>query len=250
MLLLPRISRTTALQVISNYQRSGIPVSIEARRANVSGSIFYAASGGTRSPFVFDGLREQAERLASDFNFPAKLSEANAREFDCELAKILGVMPELTTGEGLRDEVWSYVSIVELARLINWRFPGAKPFRYLGGVRNAIQRLWLRSIAMDRGENSTDRWEIVEALNESLASQVLDRTSLARDQALTLAIGESWLKLRRDQKIKNLDLITKRASVRILMKNEVVYFGALSPEARIAITDEIFMESVNALASR
>ena len=66
-------------------------------------------------------------------------------------------------GEAFRNEVWSYLTIEVLPDIAAWRYLGRAEERFLGGVRNTFQRLWLRGFLLD---DPTDRTLLLRYLKE------------------------------------------------------------------------------------
>ena len=199
----------------------------EARRAQVESLISYPATGGRRvSDEELLHVRERIVEIAADSGFPDKAASGRTT-FD-KRAAIALVEKDLVPGpDAMRDDVWAFLATVLLAEVVQWRWEGT-PARYQGGVRNALQRLWLRGVSFRRDEEE-GRWELLEALTEDANLNILERPGLSASRVVTRAIGEVWLALSRERPPLPIEAMTRRASRTLRITNQIMPLHALDP---------------------
>ena len=138
----------------------------------------YAATGGSTIAAARLGqLRAGLLEVASRHGFPGTGNRDALARFDAALAGWMASVEELGTGEALRDDVWAFFGVVLAPDVVNWRFGGARE-RYLGGVRNTFQRVWMRAVALDRGQTHPERWDLLEQLTEDALVQITERPAI------------------------------------------------------------------------
>ncbi|MBO9706698.1 MAG: hypothetical protein J7521_00670 [Caulobacter sp.] len=211
------------------------------RRLLVSKWTSHAATGGRRvSDEELSQLRSRIVELATGYGFPERQLR-NLSPFDIELTKALFDEDLVAGPEAMNDEVWSFIAAVLVPDVVSWRF-GATTERYRGGVRNALQRLWLRGASFRKGSGE-DRWEIVESLSEDANLQILERPSLAGSPAVARAIGEEWLLLYRRPMGSALENVMRRTAITLRITNQVLYLASLDYTALRAEVAEHFRQA-------
>jgi hypothetical protein len=125
-------------------------------------------------------MRNGIHEIAKRNGFSGNDSRVGFSKFDTEAAAWFADQTILASGEALRDDVWSFIGVVLAPDIVYWRFGTARK-RYIGGVRNTFQRLWIRGVALDRGVDSLARWELLEELTEDALVQITERPSLSGD---------------------------------------------------------------------
>lgn len=162
--------------------------------------------------------------------FPEVNSSGARSRFDREAAKFLAGYPALRSGESLRDDVWACLATVFLPDVVRWRFEGCPRDRYLGGVRNAFQRLWVRGVVLDRGEGSADRWQLVDHLTEDAMVQIFERSSISGNPVLARGIAEAWLKTRDRVPAGEMESLMRQATKIIRLRNEIYAYAVIPSE--------------------
>ena len=147
--------------------------------------------------------------------------------------------PLFQSGEALLDEVWSFIGTALAPDVVHWRF-GVSRDRYLGGIRNAFQRLWIRGVALDRGSNHIKRWELVDELSEDALVQITERPSLGGDPILASAIAEAWLRASRHHGRTKMEPIMRQAILRVRVWNETRSLADLPREDLDIVLDCAF----------
>ena len=166
-------------------------------------------------------------------------SRTGRANFDTHMALALADDSLFASGEALRDDVWTFIGTAVAPDVVYWRF-GDSWERYLGGVRNTFQRLWMRSQAFDRGAGHPQRWKLLGALTEDALVQITERPSLGGDPVLAKAIAEAWLRASAYHGKFAMESIMRRAALRIRMWNEVRSLADIPPEEVAGILDEAF----------
>ena len=245
--LLPRLGQLQAYRFMEQIKLMEGPVKTPDRQYLEDGfsAASYAATGGTISEKFICDLADRIRMIASRLGFSDGSSGQEQRsEFDKKVSILLALCPELRTGEALRDDVWTFLSIVLLPDVVAWRFQSRADERYFGGVRNAFQRLWVRGVGLDRGEESEIRWELVSELTEDGLVQIFERASIASNHVLTRAIAETWLVISRNRQVSAMEDVARSAIKMIRLRNEIVDIGELEEAERNEVLSGFFMRAV------
>lgn len=157
-------------------------------------------------------LRKNILEKAEEYGFPLTYPKSFLG-FEFEVAKILSKWPYLwideePSGESFRNEFWSYLSIILMPDIVSWRwgFPSeGEPtkswsVRFLGGGRNAFQRIFRRILSLDRGPSHQDRYGLIRELKEDDFSNILERTSLGSNSRIAIPLAEEYLSMRQRRK--------------------------------------------------
>ena len=240
MTLLPRLPPLAAERLLESYLGTR-PDQWRGFNANeLPEAVRFTPTGG--SPIAarkLEELREGILAIAKNNGFGGKGTRAELSCFDAQAAAWLADQSVLASGEALRDDVWAFVAIVMFPDIANWRF-GDSPERYLGGVRNTLQRLWMRGKLFDRGQESLDRWGLLEKLTEDAFVQITERPSLGGNPVLAIAIAEAWVRASLHHGKGAMESLTRRAMLQIRARNEVRSLDELPAESLVAVLDLIF----------
>jgi len=191
-LLFPRLSLRAAREHLQRIKgRSAANLSTIATPD--SADLVYPATGGTRvRAEALQDIRERLLECASGLGFPDSRG-GESMKFDPEAAAILFQHLAICPGEASRDTVWSFMSICLLPDLTTWRFPDQNDRRFLGGVRNAFQRLWWRA-AMLGEDHAPDRWALVRLPEDALVG-LMERPGISSNRTVARAIAAAIAKL-------------------------------------------------------
>lgn len=200
----------------------------------------FAASGGNRSETLADTIGSRLREIATGDGFPDNSSQVAKSKFDRDAAIYLGSLPDLATGEALRDDVWSFMATVVVPDVVSWRFPDRAAHRFEGGVRNAFQRLWIRAVVLDRGGGHEDRWGLIRALSEDAAVQIFERASIAGNRRIAIALAEGWLRMADRIGRAAMEPVMRLATKLLRLRNEVFDIAGLPQDERDAIVSECF----------
>lgn len=203
----------------------------------------FAPTGGQRvTAERMHELRNDIANLARDTGRKAKPKSGDLALFDSEMAAYLREQPLFSTGEALRDDVWSFIGVVLAPDIVWWRF-GHSRDRYLGGVRNTFQRLWHRGRVLDRNKHAENRWGLIDALTEDAFVQIMERPSLGANPKLARGLAEAWLRAAERFGRRSMERLMRHAMVRLRMQNEIRSLSLL-PEADLAnLLDQAFGEA-------
>lgn len=206
--------------------------------------ISYAASGGRRAPDVSHEIGEELRRIAKTSGAAGMLPRT---QFDRDAAVYLASHPALGHGDALRNDTWAFITTIVAPDVVEWRFPDAGLSRFEGGVRNAFQRLWLRGRALDRGKKHLHRWELVQALPEDAAVQIVERPSLGGRSRIARAIGEGWLEMRKDTPQSKQEGVMRSAIKILRLQNQIIDLQFLSDDDLLSSVREAFTKARSAL---
>lgn len=226
-LLLPRLHPLGVRHLLSDldWLRSA---DLDARIERATRFLSWASSGGSRaSDAHLKELRDGLGQLADDHGFPAGSTMRQRAAFDAACAAWLVEKGPVTGGEALRDDIWAFVACCIAPDICAWRFEGAHPERFAGGVRNTFQRLWLRGRVLDTGVDSDDRWKLVRELPEDATVQIVERPSIAADSRLARAIAEAWVATLPDAGAVRMEGVTRAAVRQLRITNEIICLAAL-----------------------
>lgn len=247
-LLLPRLPAVAAEKLLDallpgeSFEWSGFDpgqLPAEAR---------YAATGGSRaSEQELAELRAVIERTARDNGFGSKGGRNALAGFDAALSRQFALTDLLNGGEGLRDDVWSFIAVALAPDVVYWRFGSARP-RYLGGIRNTFQRLWLRGSLLDRGETHESRWALLDELTEDALVQITERPSIASDGRLSLQLAEAWVRAAQRHGRGAMEPIMRQATLRLRIRNEIQALSCLPDGELSQLLDDFFNAAASSVA--
>lgn len=203
-------------------------------------TVSFAATGGTPLPTAeLKRLREELEKLARMHGFGGNSDRNSFASFDTDAAAWLAQSELFSTGEALRDDVWSFVSAVVAPDIVHWRF-GEAFERYIGGIRNTFQRLWMRGRVLDRGADHPERWKLLTELTEDALVQITERPSIGGDSILALAVGEAWFRAAQIHGRARMEAIMRKAILTIRIRNEVKSLSDLPSDSLVGFLDRVF----------
>ena len=219
--LLPRLPGPVAETLLEQVLSKGLSAWSGFNPHDLPEAVRFAATGGSRvSPNRLAELHDSMQQIARTHGFGIKGVRNSHDKFDADMAALLADNPLFASGEALRDDVWAFVGVSLAPDIVHWRF-GATRERYLGGVRNTFQRLWMRGRVLDRGAAHPMRWQLLEELTEDALVQITERPSLGGDPVLARAIAETWVRASHYHDRNKMEPIMRRASLRARMWNEV-----------------------------
>ncbi len=219
--LLPRLPGPACEAVVRQFLEEGPERWKGFDPANLPASVRYAATGGTPvNSAQLATFRADVVAIALRHGFGRDSGRSSLASFDAETSAWLAQAEIFSTGEALRDDVWSFVAAVVAPDIVHWRF-GAALERYTGGVRNTYQRLWMRGRALDRGFGHPERWKLLDELTEDALVQITERPSIGGDPVLSAAVAEAWLRASRFHGKSAMEDIMRHAALRIRIRNEI-----------------------------
>lgn len=211
--------------------------------------VIYASTGGSRvDPRQLRELRQGLVSIAEEHGFGTRDARATQAKFDAALGAWLVQQPLLRAGEALRDDVWSFVGMVMAPDIVHWRFGKSKE-RYLGGVRNTFQRLWMRARVLDRGEDVEDRWGLLDSLTEDALVQITERPSIGADAVLSRALAEAWVRASFRVGRGQMEDVMRQAILRLRIRNEIRSLSLLPEHELAGLLDQFFDNAAEALGT-
>lgn len=231
-LLFPRLHRLGVQQLLQepDLLRNG---TMQDRMAEVLSFTSYAASGGSRvRSDQLSQLQSAITSIAGRNGFPDRGTTAARASFDAQCAAWLGEHGPIQGGEALRDDVWAFVTCCVAPDVALWRFDGAHPNRFHGGIRNTFQRLWLRGHLFDRGVESPDRWGLLNTLTEDALVQITERPAISANPEIAKAIAEAWVATAVQVGRSSMEAVTRRATKKVRLANELISFSGLDAASR------------------
>lgn len=238
--LLPRLPGPAAEVLFDQWTVDGSAQRFVFDPRDLPDSVRFAATGGTRvPPTQLSTLRTRILEIAQRNGFGTTGGRGRLARFDAEMAGALNEDPLFTSGEALRDDVWAFVALSLAPDVVHWRF-GSVRQRYLGGIRNTFQRLWMRGQAFDRGADHPQRWNLLEELTEDAFVQITERPSLGGDPVLARAMAETWIRASRHHGKGAMEPIMRKAALQIRIRNEVRSLADLPPDHLAGILDDAF----------
>lgn len=220
-LLLPRLSGPAADDLLEAFRITGPDGWAGFDSRSLPGAVRYAATGGARATAdQLLGLRNTILNAARSSGYGEAGGRSDLAGFDADLSSILTQEKILSSGEALRDDFWTFVGVVLAPDIVHWRFGTARK-RYLGGVRNTYQRMWVRGQALDRGGDHPDRWRLLRELTEDALVQITERPSIGADRILAQAIGEAWVRAADFHGRNAMEQIMRRAVLQVRIRNEI-----------------------------
>ncbi|GAA1979958.1 hypothetical protein GCM10009817_20790 [Terrabacter lapilli] len=132
-------------------------------------------------------LRHLRERVADDV-FPLLDEQGRVRggfqDFDWLLGRSLHNELDIVRSDAAHRSTWNFLSLMVFPDLVWARFPDPKDERALGGARNVLRRAWHRyDVLADLDGHGAEK------LNEDELVQLTERTSLARNRRLVIALA-------------------------------------------------------------
>lgn len=206
----------------------------------------FAATGGTTiSAIRLLDLRSSLLEVATQYGF-LNSSRDQYASFDAALAIWLSEHEEFRSGDALRDDVWSYFGVIMAPDIVHWRFGGSRE-RYLGGVRNAFQRVWLRARVLDRGKTNEDRWGLLRDLSEDALGAITERPAIGADPCVAKELAEGWVRAAAKVGRNRMEPIMRGATIRLRIRNEIQSLGNLPASELARTVDEFFELAFSAL---
>lgn len=238
--LLPRLPTPAAEILLVQHMADGFATWSRFDAGALPEAVRFTATGGSRvRPNQLAALRDRIVGIARSNGLGDASVRATHAAFDAEVTASLAEDPLFQSGEALRDDVWTFVGTSLAPDVVHWRFGTARE-RYLGGIRNAFQRLWMRGRALDRGAGHPERWELLEQLTEDALVQITERPSLGGDSEVARAIAEAWLRASRRYGRTAMEPIMRRAALRVRIWNETRSLADLPFEDMAGVVDDAF----------
>ena len=191
--LFPRLSAGAAQSRLGEVLGK-TPAQLSALASTGHQDATFAPTGGTRvSEHALHELRRSLVHDAHQLGFPGDVRKGTVVSFDAKAARLLMEKLPIAPGEASRDDVWAFLTLVLLPDIATWRFPDQQSSRFLGGVRNAFQRLWWRARVLHEPD-SNEPYALLELPEDALVG-LMERPAMSSNPKVALAIAKTVAKL-------------------------------------------------------
>jgi hypothetical protein len=152
----------------------------------------YAATGGRRIGET--GVRELTDSLrtiAEDFGYPHDAEAADLVRFDRVAAEAIHRSMNITAVEASTRGVWSFLAIVAMPDITQWRFPNRNIERWIATdlTRHMFSRLWWQATTFVVVTDAGNDYSLLRSLSESDLNQITERRSIAGITPLARSIA-------------------------------------------------------------
>lgn len=210
--LIPQISPSSAEPLLAQLAESS-PADLDpGDELTYSQAITQPTGGLPIRDALLKQLRNSILTAARNHGFPERRPTSFLR-FELEVAEVLAEWEPLwksdgvPSGEALRNDCWSFITIVVLPDVALWRWPaksseenaGGRSWkgRMVGGSRNTFQRIFRRIMCLDRGAGHPDRWGLIRDLQEDDFSAILERPGLSSNRDIAVSLGEEYIAMKK-----------------------------------------------------
>lgn len=247
MVMFPRLPALGVRQLLASA--ADVPLDAARLRREATDLTRQAGTGRLVREEELDALRQTLVRLAETCGFPKQAGATPKAAFDAATAEWLVLHGPVPFAEALRDDVWAWLCTALAPDVCAWRFEERSPERFLGGVRNTLQRLWLRGWALDRGAGHPDRWGLLRQLTEDAMVQIIERPGLTADRRVARGIAEAWADTATHVPAGFMQALARLAIRNIHATNEVICLATLDDVALRALCESGFSEAAKVSAS-
>tara|TARA_A100000171_G_C2118944_1_gene139566 strand:+ start:423 stop:1199 length:777 start_codon:yes stop_codon:yes gene_type:complete len=230
--LLPTLPRTVARKLVGEILTQA-PAELATASAYDHPQAVYPPVGGRRvSEDELSRVRAGVMEALSNTDFPRESDAAGRRRADLLIAVALADLLPLTPRVAMDREVWNFLACVVFPDVVRWRFPESGEARYLGGQRNALQRLWLRATIL-RDRDADDQWHLMNQLPEDALVQIFERPAVWADWTLARHTASELTAARRESSRQfNFQTLVRRTLLEIRQMMPIASLTALSEDVK------------------
>jgi hypothetical protein len=244
--LLPRLEKHEVKQVVSCLVDNDVhPNEAMGAVGSLNLAPHWNRAGGIKAtPEERQEFAETLRQTARKTGFPNQRNISGQQEFDRAAARILHASQLLkdSGSEVFREECWAGLVGLDMPDVARWRF-GPVEERFRGGVRNLLQRIWLRTRSLRLNEKKfEDPWLLVDSLTEDAFLQLIERPSISSDPRLSRMIGFVWSKHSRNH--RNMQQILRDATKLLRARSEIRFLSGLSDRELAEEVKEAFEKAV------
>ena len=189
-------------------------------------------------------MAEEIREIAKECGYPDKKDQKMQSRFDARAGAWLYNNMNITYGEAIRKDVWSFITLVMLPDISKWRYPGFVKERLLGGVRNVFQRLWFRAYMFDLGGKEATRWKLLEILTEDAMVAIIERPSISANKILAKNIGLSWIRTSNEIGREKMEAVNRTAMKYLRQTVPLICLDALSEKEMRVCIDACYSRAV------
>lgn len=186
--LFPRLSPVQVRERLQTIAGRSPRQLSELATSSFQDAIFAATGGGRVNTAVLDQVRNRLLSAAEKYGFPDE-STSSPVAFDPTASAILLHDLPIAPGEACRDDAWSFLTTMLLPDLTTWRFPDQNERRFLGGARNAFQRLWWRAYLLEDAGAPDPLWLV--RLPEDALVGLMERPGISSNRRVAREIARA-----------------------------------------------------------
>lgn len=244
-LLFPRLSDVAAKDIWKSI--SELTVHELARHTSTTHEFAsYAQTGGTRTSIEhLEKIRKSILDIAQNNGYPDNGNRESRAKFDAETTRWIYEHARIPVGEALHREMWTFMVMMLIPDVARWRFLKAGESRFTGGVRNTLQRLWLRAFLLSSEKNNKEAWQLVNDLTEDAFVAITERPGLSSNPEVARAIGLGWKRMARRIGKNKMEAVHRGAMIRLKEISPVINLDVLNDEQLYSIIDNVFESSAN-----
>lgn len=132
------------------------------------------------------------------FDPSLKITDKSRSKFDSAITERSLTLFPMSLYEAGSEAIWTYISLVVLPDVANWRFPNKNNLgtyeRHIGKKRNVFRRLWIRMYFTSGEANFASK------LTEDQAVAIFERADTADNPRLAKAFVKATLEIRKVSK--------------------------------------------------
>lgn len=242
MILYPRLSKPAAERRFENIRTLSI-AQLAVSDSSVPDEATFAQTGGhPATSEQLKKIRQSIVKIAERFGFPDSGNEKTKAEFDAICAVWLRKQAEISYGEGFRDGMWAYLTIELLPDVAAWRFPQKNSRRFLGGVRNMFQRLWLRAFLLDHADDAKTLRLYLTSLQEDSFVQLIERPGSSANPFVSSNIAAAWIRASKNPTYGPMEALHRKVMKEITQLGAVVCLDYLPEKTLSTMLDSLYKE--------
>ncbi|WP_052061221.1 DUF6339 family protein [Rhodococcoides fascians] len=188
--LWPRLSLASGVVALRKLDEDPENMAAAARAKHPQ--MTYAASGGRRvSESGVQELIDAIRTIAQDHGYPGEVAKADLINFDRVAAEHIHRTMRITSVEAANRGVWTFLSVVAMPDITQWRFPNENIERWIATdlTRHMFSRLWWQAMTFGRSVDGAMDYSLLRKLSESDLNQITERRSIAGVTPLARAIA-------------------------------------------------------------
>ncbi|MFI6078344.1 hypothetical protein ACIA5C_43145 [Actinoplanes sp. NPDC051343] len=180
--LWPQLPQPVALSMYADLLEGAEPTPATSHAAQL-----WAPIGSRVSSRQIRSLLDAATDVAQSFGYPQPAGPDKRVAFDRAVAPLIRDRMALSWSDAGNRGSWSFLSLVVLPHLTNWRFGLDNRERWVATdlTRHAWARLWWQAVVFEGQE------KLLDALTESDLNQLLERRSIGGDPRLVAALAKA-----------------------------------------------------------
>lgn len=241
-LLYPRLPDGVARAIVSGWDRSDL-LGLRNSASLQHHSAAPSATGGHAAD-IDDVLRVQkaVRSVADNFSFPAPLGQSAQQQFDQACGAALFESMRIVPADAASRGVWTFLTVVVLPEVAEWRFPNAPLERVLGDRRrNVLRRLWWRSWTLDSPDTMPAG---CTPLGEDELVQIMERPGLSGDARVGRALQAAVWKIEKKHPTAPRSRVFRQVCLHLLARKSHVLLASLTDQQLADAVDDAIVKAV------